>query len=118
MLSRLPVLAANTGGPVETVVDGQTGWLRGPEDVDAWRDVMVSALSMSPAELARIGEAGRRRVRDTFGRSKMAENFDDTLRTIITQSQAGIGRGATVLYLNIGVFLALGLGVSVWYILA
>ncbi len=30
MLSGLPVLACNTGGPTETVVEGVTGWLRPP----------------------------------------------------------------------------------------
>ncbi|KAG6015580.1 Alpha-1,3-mannosyltransferase-like protein, partial [Claviceps citrina] len=35
MLAHVPVLAANTGGPVETIADPETGWLRDPADVDA-----------------------------------------------------------------------------------
>lgn len=40
MLAGLPVLATNTGGPLETIYDGRTGWLRSPEKVAQWTDVM------------------------------------------------------------------------------
>ncbi|KAK0740605.1 hypothetical protein B0T18DRAFT_449188 [Schizothecium vesticola] len=36
MLAGVPVLAARDGGPVETVVDGETGWLRAPGEVGEW----------------------------------------------------------------------------------
>ncbi|CRK23020.1 hypothetical protein BN1723_012867, partial [Verticillium longisporum] len=80
MRARVPVLAANTGGPVETVVDGQTGWLRDPEDVQAWTTVMQSVLAPgADAEMKRMGAAGAERVRAEFGQEKMAESLEALL---------------------------------------
>ncbi|KAI1368928.1 hypothetical protein F5Y08DRAFT_294202 [Xylaria arbuscula] len=77
MLSGVPVLAANTGGPVETVVEGQTGWLRSPDDVDEWTAVMDKVLhQLSPRELAKLSEAGIERVKNGFGEAEMAQRLD------------------------------------------
>ncbi|KAG6173069.1 hypothetical protein E4U51_006409 [Claviceps purpurea] len=83
MLSHLPVLAANTGGPVETIADPQTGWLRDPADVDAWSDVMRQALKMPAQERAKMGLAGEKRVRDLFGRDTMAETLEKNITHIV-----------------------------------
>ncbi|KID96343.1 mannosyltransferase, partial [Metarhizium majus ARSEF 297] len=79
MLARVPVLAANTGGPVETVADRETGWLRDPADAPAWTDVMARCLALPDDQLAAMGDAGRRRVRELFGRDKMAQTLDESL---------------------------------------
>jgi len=77
MLVGCPVLAANTGGPLETVVDGKTGWLCSPEDTSAWTAVMNDVLhQLSPAELQAISEAGKSRVKSEFSNVKMAERLD------------------------------------------
>ena len=47
MLAQLPVLAAKTGGPKETVVDGETGWLRDHDVVEGWVEVMDIARELS-----------------------------------------------------------------------
>ncbi|KAF5680581.1 alpha-1,3 alpha-1,6-mannosyltransferase [Fusarium heterosporum] len=83
MLARTPVLAADSGGPVETIVDGETGWLRSPKDVDAWADVVRSALKLSDSEAQTMGDRGAARVKDLFGREHMANRFDDILIDII-----------------------------------
>ncbi|PWI73458.1 glycosyltransferase family 4 [Purpureocillium lilacinum] len=82
MLARVPVLAANTGGPVETVSDPATGWLRDPDDSAAWSAVMRDALAMPASRLTAMGEEGARRVRERFGRDKMAQSLDDILGEI------------------------------------
>jgi alpha-1,3/alpha-1,6-mannosyltransferase len=77
MLAGVPVLAANTGGPLETVVDGKTGWLCSPEDTEGWTGVMNKVLhKMTEKELAAIGNAGKERVRREFSDVKMAERLD------------------------------------------
>lgn len=77
MLAGVPVLAANTGGPLETVVDGKTGWLCSPEDTESWTGVMDKVLhKMSEKELAAIGTAGKERVKTEFSDVKMAERLD------------------------------------------
>lgn len=85
MLARLPVLAANTGGPVETVQDAQTGWLRSPDDAEAWSAVMRRVLQMPDAELRRMGEDGAARVSSLFGRDNMALRLEETVGEITQQ---------------------------------
>ncbi|KAI0552763.1 hypothetical protein F4679DRAFT_50015 [Xylaria curta] len=86
MLSGVPVLAADTGGPVETVVEGKTGWLRSPDNVDEWTTVMDKALhQLSAQDLAKMSKAGVERVKNGFGEAEMAQRldtiFDKMLRT-------------------------------------
>lgn len=77
MLAGVPVLAVNTGGPLETVVDGQTGWLCSPENTESWTKVMDKVLhKMSKKELAAMGTAGKERVKKEFSDVKMAERLD------------------------------------------
>ncbi|KAI8630943.1 glycosyltransferase family 4 protein [Xylariaceae sp. FL1651] len=85
MLTGVPVLAANTGGPTETVVEGKTGWLRSPDKVEDWTAVMNGALhQLSPGDLAKMSRAGIERVRNGFGEAQMAQRldliFDDMLQ--------------------------------------
>ncbi|KAI1171669.1 hypothetical protein F4777DRAFT_582712 [Nemania sp. FL0916] len=85
MLSGIPVLAANTGGPVETVVEGKTGWLRSPEKIDEWTEVLDKALhQMSSQDLDKMSKAGIERVKNGFGEAEMARRldsiFDEMLR--------------------------------------
>jgi alpha-1,3/alpha-1,6-mannosyltransferase len=77
MLAGVPVLAANTGGPLETVVDGKTGWLCPPDDVERWTSVMDTVLhKMSDQNIKNMGTAGLQRVKSEFSDVKMAERLD------------------------------------------
>jgi alpha-1,3/alpha-1,6-mannosyltransferase len=81
MLAEVPVLAANTGGPLETVVHGQTGWLCSPSDIESWTIVMNNVLhKLSSRELKGIGAAGKERVKTEFSDVKMAERLDKIIR--------------------------------------
>lgn len=80
MLAGTPVLAADSGGPLETVVDGETGWLRSADDVSQWTKVMHQVLCDMPKdELTRMGEKGKRRVEDEFSHTKMASRLDEEI---------------------------------------
>lgn len=80
----VPVLAANTGGPLETVLDGKTGWLRDVKDVSAWTQVMQRIITdESAAEMISIGEHGKQRVETEFSRTKMAQRFQDEIEEMI-----------------------------------
>lgn len=78
MLSRTPVLAANEGGPTETVISGQTGWLRDVGKVNDWTEVMRIALEDGEGEqrLKEMGKRGRERVCAEFSKEKMAERLE------------------------------------------
>lgn len=84
MLAGMPVLAANEGGPVETVVDGETGWLRDARDVNAWTGIMREVGATSPTKLKEMGQAGRRRVQENFSKEQMARTLDHEMATIVT----------------------------------
>ncbi|KAI9728210.1 MAG: Alpha-1,3-mannosyltransferase-like protein [Chrysothrix sp. TS-e1954] len=77
MLAERTVLAAKTGGPTETVVDGRTGWLRDVDDPGQWTKVMDLVLSgLGQEELLGMGQEGRKHVLDRFSRRAMASKLE------------------------------------------
>lgn len=69
----LPVLASNHGATIETVNDGQTGWLITPADVIVWRDAMAKAIALSPDERARTAQKARAHVEGQFSLEQMCD---------------------------------------------
>lgn len=95
MACRAPVVASATGGILEVVVDGVTGYLV-PFDQDPVtsfplhpdtfsRDLAakVSALLADPEKGRRFGEAGRRRVEEKFSWSSIADQTIHLYRQLI-----------------------------------
>ena len=86
MLAGTPVLASNTGGPLETVVDGETGWLRDVKEVNAWSEVMDMVLTeLDAQQLVAIGNAGRSRVQNEFSKAKMGKRLDEEIQQLAKQ---------------------------------
>ncbi|KAK7205096.1 alpha-1,3/1,6-mannosyltransferase ALG2 [Myxozyma melibiosi] len=76
MLERKPVLAATSGGPLETIADGVTGWLRDAQ-VTTWAPVLNYILfEAEMRELSEMGERGRGMVLEKFSRGKMAATIE------------------------------------------
>lgn len=108
MLSGVPVLAANTGGPTETVVEGETGWLRDPEQIDEWTKVMDQVLNkMSKAELEAMSQNGVSRVRDNFADTQMAERLEVILNEIENPRRSSI-LGSLIAFLASAVIVSMG----------
>lgn len=78
MACGLPVLASDNGGLPEILVDGQTGFLLPPGNVDAWR-AKLAQLTQDAACLARIGMAGRKRAVSHFTWSANAARLETLL---------------------------------------
>jgi glycosyltransferase involved in cell wall biosynthesis len=57
-----PVIAADLGGPVETVIHGETGWRVPPGDPDALAEALRIALDLLPADRAALGQRARASV--------------------------------------------------------
>lgn len=75
----LPAIACEAGGLRETIIDGQTGYLVGVNDAEAFLDRTVT-LALDEGLRASLGRAARRRIeRDftaaSYGR-KMVEQLD------------------------------------------
>ncbi|KAM0802974.1 hypothetical protein BDR22DRAFT_841073 [Usnea florida] len=84
MLAGVPVLAANSGGPLETVLDPETGWLRDVGKVGQWTDVMRSVLDDGNNEqLRQMGLNGKRRVKEEFSSTKMAKTLDEEIEAMV-----------------------------------
>ena len=88
MFSGLPVLAATTGGPLETVVDGKTGWLRDVDDPAAWTAILRKVvMELKSPDIAAMGTAGKRRVEELFSRTVMARRFEEELQALLSQKK-------------------------------
>ncbi|RMZ88879.1 hypothetical protein DV736_g3898, partial [Chaetothyriales sp. CBS 134916] len=83
----VPVLAANTGGPLETIVDGETGWLRSVDNVDEWTQVIYEVLQNKPATKS-VRQAGPKRVKKNFTRTIMAKKFDSEIASMIQSKRS------------------------------
>ncbi|XP_048412870.1 alpha-1,3/1,6-mannosyltransferase ALG2 [Stegostoma tigrinum] len=73
MYSRRPVIAVNSGGPLESVVDQVTGFLRQPSPSN-FAEAMEK-LVRNPDLGAKMGEAGRSRVLQTFSVDAFTERL-------------------------------------------
>lgn len=121
MLAGVPVLAADSGGPLETVVEGETGWLRDVGRVDEWTEVMREALEDGrERELEAMGRRGRERVRKEFSEARMAGRLEGEIERLgsgqrgrervleVWDVMLGIG-GLAAVVVAIGAVWALGI---------
>ncbi|TAL02805.1 MAG: glycosyltransferase family 1 protein [Rhodospirillaceae bacterium] len=83
MAAGLPVIGTQVPGTAEAVVDGTTGLLAAPEDVDGLTRAIV-ALAGDPARRAAMGQAGRTRAEVRFGWPAIAAMWLDLVGRIST----------------------------------
>lgn len=88
MACGLPVLACNTGGPTETVVDFEddtgngTGFLRSPT-ADEWAPALASLINVSDQQRAKVAEAAKKRVRDHFSSKTLGRELEVACRDAV-----------------------------------
>jgi glycosyltransferase involved in cell wall biosynthesis len=82
MAVRRPVVATAVGGTPELVVDGETGILVQPGDVDALARALRELLD-DPERARAMGEAGYRRLRERLPESVMVERVNDIWREAV-----------------------------------
>ena len=92
----VPVLAANTGGPLETIVEGETGWLCSVEKVSHWTQVICDVLQ-DRVSLKTIRQAGPKRVRENFTRPIMARKFYSEINSMVQEKRSDFIEGNQVL---------------------
>jgi glycosyltransferase involved in cell wall biosynthesis len=74
----LPVVASRVSGIPEVVIDGETGWLVEPEAPGALR-LALEEIVRDPAESARRGEAGHRRLERCYRPRHAAEAWEQVI---------------------------------------
>ncbi len=78
-----PVVASRVGGIQDQVVDGETGVLvEDPRDLPGFARAIEAVLA-DPDRRARMGEAGRERIRDTYLAVDRLREYVDLLATLI-----------------------------------
>lgn len=65
MYARVPVIAVDSGGPRESIVDGVTGYL--VEGVEKFAECVERVVGMGSEERQGMGSEGRKRVEEMFG---------------------------------------------------
>lgn len=118
MLAGVPVLAANSGGPLETVVERETGWLRDVDDVQAWSDIMGAVLAgmISEGELDMIAENGRRRVRREFSQDRMATRLETEIEMMMQGRRRTMIGGTSLMQIIGGISLiVVFVAVFIWH---
>lgn len=78
------VVATDTGGTGELVVDGLTGLIVRPNDVSGLAD-RLTTLCADPERVKKMGEAGRRRIEERFTVSQMTSRFESLYEELLTR---------------------------------
>lgn len=82
MAAGTPVVAADRGGPVDIVADGESGLLVDPEDTAALATAIERVLR-EPKAARKMGERGRRRARSQFAVDRHAGKIMDIYRSVL-----------------------------------
>lgn len=77
-----PMLAARSGGLTETVINGVTGLLHTPGDVDSLIDSVLKLEAMTAEQRAAMGAAGRRWLLENAGVPEWKGRFAQVLQTV------------------------------------
>lgn len=86
MAARRPVIAANAGGPLETIRDGIDGRLVDPHDAAALSSAIVN-LAGDPERRRAMGEAGFEKVRSYFDLPMVSERLGRIYQQLIANPE-------------------------------
>lgn len=101
MVCGVPVLACDSGGPTESVVDKdgeRTGWLRTP-DAEVWAETLVQIVNLSAEERIAMSERAKKRARDLFGMEAMATGIEEALKQAVAMGPISLAPMALLLAL-------------------
>ncbi|KAF9032913.1 mannosyltransferase [Panaeolus papilionaceus] len=120
MACGLPVLACDSGGPTESILDPtafdissdasaeseRTGWLRTPRP-EVWVDVMQEIVNLPTAKKAELANRAKVRARELFGMDAMASGLERALKEAVNMGRVeGNEWIGTVLIMLVGFILA------------
>ncbi|KAL3903889.1 MAG: hypothetical protein SGILL_010274 [Bacillariaceae sp.] len=106
MYAGTPVLAVNSGGPKETVKDGETGFLRDPTAKD-FGEALLTLLA-DPEKATQMGIAGRVHVSKTFGPKRFESEWRELVELTEQRGKERKRRGQQqtfVLWMNTALYL-------------
>lgn len=84
MYACVPVMAVNSGGPVESVVHGRTGLLL-PSDAQVWAEGIRDLIMNGKYDAKRMGQQGRKHVEAKFGLSQFTDQLEGLMDEMVTR---------------------------------
>jgi len=69
-----PIIVTNIGGYQETIIDGKTGFLVPPNDIDALAEKISYVMSLSENKKIAMGKAARKNVESKFSLKQMKDS--------------------------------------------
>ncbi len=82
MACGVAVVSTNNGGPAETIIDGETGFLVPPQNPIALAEQVI-ALLKDDDQRAKLGDAGRVRAKRVFAAQAVAHRFADVMEMLL-----------------------------------
>jgi len=86
MACGLPVIACNSGGPTESIIDTpashRIGWLRAPQ-VPLWSEAMKEAARLTSTERIALANRAKLRVEENFTLGKMTDGLEGGIKQVL-----------------------------------
>lgn len=79
MACGVPVVSTKVGGPSETIVDGETGFLVAPRDANALAEQVIRLLADAPLR-KQMGAQARKRVKERFSLTENVARLEQVYR--------------------------------------
>ena len=81
-----PILATRAGGVPEVVVEGETGFLLPPGDVDGFA-ARMEEMAEQPERFRPMGERGRERARALFSAETIVDRYVEVYRRVLSEPE-------------------------------
>jgi glycosyltransferase involved in cell wall biosynthesis len=94
MVARLPVVATATGGTLDVVVDGKTGFLVPPGDPAALARALGKLVSDRDLR-DEMGQAGRQRVIESFSADQMVQRTERLYESLLVERAGSLKIGSS-----------------------
>ena len=110
----LPVLAVNSGGPTETIIEGETGFLR-PPTPEAWAPVLAEIFAMDNEKQERMEKTAEARVRETFSLETLGRELNEACREAMDMGDLHTQLGGLLMWGGASLMLlsAVALGMTI-----
>ncbi|WWC67851.1 uncharacterized protein I206_101768 [Kwoniella pini CBS 10737] len=114
----LPVVAVNSGGPTETIIDFDvsshdgTGFLKSPNE-EEWSQALLSLLKLNEHDRQQIATSARKRVEEKFSLETLGKELEEASRDALKMSDIHNDVGDTLIWFS-AILMAVGaLGLAV-----
>ena len=78
-----PILASSIGGSIETIIEGETGWLFKASSVEDLAENIYKISKKEKSEIEKIGLMGRKNVCENFTKTKMCRKTLEIYESLV-----------------------------------